>query len=109
MLPTPRGSAAPGRELLRPVLRYPLAVVPRRTDEHLRRPPHMSAGGLAKKLDMDDSEAIAPVTPGLTDEQRVAASVLATQTPPHDRLSHGTSLLAGRSLCGRRDSRSYGK
>lgn len=96
MLPTPRGSAAPRRELLRPVLRYPLAVVfvgPTSTCET----PHMSAGGLAKKLDMDDSEVIAPVTPGCG-RARVAASVLATQTPPHDRLSHGTSLLAGRSV-----------
>lgn len=62
----PPWSAASGREFPWPVLRYPPGsslVGPTSTCEGT---PHMSAGsGLAKKLDMDDSEVIAPVTPGL--------------------------------------------
>lgn len=60
MLPTPRGSAAPGRELLRPVLGampWPQVLVgPTSTCERHRT---CLPGGLAKKLDMDDSEVIA--------------------------------------------------
>lgn len=64
----------------------PLAVVSSDRRARARDTAPVCRCVLAKKLDMDDSEVIAPVTPGFADEQRVAASVLATQTPPHDRL-----------------------